>query len=243
VLAALATRSCWPGSLRELLAAVAPDAAQEMRRYPWYTAGDVSLPTCTDPTDLRLAGNSVRAALQQAGMRLAGVRCEPVFVERFNRHVAATNNKATMLFDVTSRLLVWLWRKSSPGLLRIYVDRQGGRVRYLPSLQRVFEGCQFKVIDENERFSAYSITGAKRQAQICFLTGGESRHLPIALASMTSKYLRELFMELFNGFWAARVPGLAATAGYYTDGRRFYRQIHPAARKLGIDRQLIYRCR
>ena len=147
------------------------------------------------------------------------------------------------MFDVTSRLLDWLWRKSPPGLLRIYVDRQGGRRRYLPGLQRVFAGCRFKVIDETDLFSAYRITGRQRTGEICFMTGAESKRLPVALASMTSKYLRELFMEMFNGYWTTRVPGLAPTAGYYTDGRRFYKEISPAARRLKVDGEMLYRCR
>jgi hypothetical protein len=60
---------------------------------------------------------------------------------------------------------------------------------------------------------------------------------------MTSKYLRELFMRIYNLYWAQQVPGLLPTAGYYTDGRRFYKDIQPAARKMGIDQQMLYRFR
>ena len=68
-------------------------------------------------------------------------------------------------------------------------------------------------------------------------------HLPVALASMTSKYLRELFMELLNRYWAARIAGLAPTAGYYADGKRFLTEIDPALRRLALDRDLLERCR
>ena len=60
---------------------------------------------------------------------------------------------------------------------------------------------------------------------------------------MLSKYLRELMMLMLNRFWAARVPDLAATAGYYTDGRRFFGEIQEATGQLGIDKDLLYRCR
>jgi len=243
VLGMLAAAGRRPTSLCELLAAVAPRAGRDMRAYPWYVDGQTSLPACIDPTDVILAGNSLRSALAAAGIGLAGLRCEPVFVGQFNRHVAATDNKSTVLFDVTGRLLDWLWRRCPPGLLSIHVDRQGGRKRYLPALQRIFEACRFRVIDENERFSAYQIDGRRRKGRICFVTDAETRKLPVALASMASKYLRELFMKMLNEFWAERIPGLSATAGYYTDGRRFYEQISPCARSLGVDQRLIYRCR
>jgi hypothetical protein len=60
---------------------------------------------------------------------------------------------------------------------------------------------------------------------------------------MASKYLRELFMRIYNSYWSQHVPDLAPTAGYYTDGRRFFQDIQPAVRKMGIDEQTLYRFR
>ena len=67
----------------------------------------------------------------------------------------------------------------------------------------------------------------------------DSEDLCVAAASMISKYLRELFMEEFNGFWQKEVPGLATTAGYPGDALRFFTDIAPARERLGVpDRQL-----
>ena len=82
-----------------------------------------------------------------------------------------------------------------------------------------------------------------RCAEIRFAVRAEKAHLPVALASMISKYVRELLMVLFNRYWAQRVPGVAPTAGYYVDGRRFYDQILPAVRQLGVDERMLYRTR
>ena len=38
---------------------------------------------------------------------------------------------------------------------------------------------------------------------------------------MTSKYLRELLMEMLNTYFQRHCPGITPTAGYYKDGRRF----------------------
>jgi hypothetical protein len=65
----------------------------------------------------------------------------------------------------------------------------------------------------------------------------------VALASMTCKYLRELFMTAFNRYWAALVPGIKPTAGYYGDGQRFFEEIQPAIRNMGVDQQAIFRSR
>jgi len=242
VLAMLASGGHRPGSVRGLLEIVAPHCLEGLDEYPWQR-DDPKLPRSIGRTEALLAGNALRQAMAGAGMSLTAMRCEPIFVMQYNRHVAATDNKSIVLMDVTSRLLDWIWRKSPPGLIRIYVDRQGGRMRYLPFLQRLLPGCGFRIIDETERFSAYRISGADRRCEICFMTGGEDLRLPVALASMTSKYVRELFMEMFNDYWTGRVPDLARTAGYYTDGRRFYQTICPEARKLGIGQEMLYRSR
>ena len=67
--------------------------------------------------------------------------------------------------------------------------------------------------------------------------------LPVALASMTSKYLREAAMRPFNEFWCARVPGLKPTAGYPVDSRRFKQQIAAVQQELAIDDQILWRSR
>ena len=243
VLSAVAFDGDVTDSFGQLLSAVAPAAAEQLPHYPWYSQAELALPHCISATDVKLSANSLRSAALSAGVKLTALRSETVLVGQFNRHVAATNNKSTTLFDVASRLLYWLWRSYPTQKLRIVADRQGGRMRYLAPLQRVFDGCEFRVLTETEKLSAYRVSSGGQVAEIIFATGAEERHLPVALASMTSKYLRELFMAMFNRFWAAKVPGLAPTAGYYTDGRRFYKEIAPAVREMSIDSQLIYRSR
>ena len=66
-------------------------------------------------------------------------------------------------------------------------------------------------------------------------------HVPAALASMASKYLRELAMRAFNEFWRRRVEGLHPTAGYPQDAKRFKADIAAAQTALGIDDDLLWR--
>ena len=70
---------------------------------------------------------------------------------------------------------------------------------------------------------------------------GDELYLPTALASMFSKYLRELHMELLNGYWQAQVPGLKRTAGYGRDGVRFIQEVMPRLDELGLDRWTLVR--
>jgi hypothetical protein len=80
------------------------------------------------------------------------------------------------------------------------------------------------------------------RVEIQFRAGGES-FLPAALASMVSKYLRELAMRAFNDFWCCRVPELKPTAGYPIDARRFKQAIAATQGELGIDDDILWRSR
>jgi ribonuclease HII len=94
---------------------------------------------------------------------------------------------------------------------------------------------------EGRSASHYTITAAGRRLRASFVPRADSRHLLVAAASMTAKYLRELWMELFNSFWTRQLPDLEPTAGYPTDARRFWRKIQPLTDRLGVARQLIWR--
>ena len=46
-----------------------------------------------------------------------------------------------------------------------------------------------------------------------------------SLASMTSKYLREVLMESLNRYFLGMCPELKPTAGYWQDGQRFVKDL------------------
>jgi len=243
VLAALGAAGRQPKSLKGLLKVLCPAVVKDLASYPWYAGGDVPAPVCLTTSQAGLAANALSTAMAEVGVRLLAVRSEVVPVGEYNRLVAATRNKSRTLNDITARLLAYLWGKLPAGHMRIDVDRQGARRSYLRYLQQLWPQGQFKVLDESETYSAYRIADDVRSAEICYAVKGEQRHLPVALASMFSKYLRELMMEMFNRFWTTHVPHLAPTAGYYVDGRRFFREISSPMGQLGVDKEIVYRSR
>jgi len=56
-----------------------------------------------------------------------------------------------------------------------------------------------------------------------------------------SKYVRELFMRLFNDYWCAQQAALRPTAGYYGDAQRWLDDADPVLRRLQVDRRLLVR--
>jgi ribonuclease HII len=76
--------------------------------------------------------------------------------------------------------------------------------------------------------------------RIIFCEKAEAQCLPVAVASMLSKYLREALMSRFNAYWKSHLPDVVPTAGYYADGGRFLQDIDAKRKELGIpDEQLI----
>ncbi len=65
----------------------------------------------------------------------------------------------------------------------------------------------------------------------------------MALSSMYSKYIRELHLGLFNGFWREHLPGLRPTAGYPEDARRFLGDINDLRKSLDIKDEILIRDR
>lgn len=231
-------------TLGDLLAAVSPACESHARQCPWYAGLDLPLPHCVDPVSSALDARSLRARLDGAGMKLLGMHSEILFESEYNRLVTAVDNKSLLLFDVAGRLLWRVWRSVPAGEhARIFVDHQGGRVHYLQGLQLVFDGCQFRVNSESETLSSYTIFDDQRTLTIQFQVQAEDSHLSVALASMLSKFVRELLMVVYNRYWVTHMPNLSPTAGYYSDGRRFFEEIQPLLKHLGLDGSLLWRCR
>jgi hypothetical protein len=124
--------------------------------------------------------------------------------------------------------------------ISVLCDKHGGRDRYLPLLMNCFPDRFIEVVSEGRLRSVYRFGPAQRRVQIAFQARGES-HLPTALASMASKYLRELAMHAFNDFWRQQVADLRPTAGYPIDARRFKADIAAAQQSLGIEDRILWR--
>lgn len=246
VLGMLSTFSQRTATLRSLLGWLSPAVTAAMEGYPWYRGVDLALPLTAEAAGLRIRSKQVAGALSKASMRLAGGRCEVLHVGQFNSLVRSTDNKATTLMDQTCRLIDWFWQHGCGGEnLTVLVDRQGGRQHYLRVLQRLYPQSAMKILGEKEDYSAYRLTMGPRVLEVHFMVQGESAHLPIALASMISKYLRELFMHLENNYWATHMSAAPPrpTAGYYADGKRFLADIAETAAKLNTPMELLVRQR
>ncbi|NIA06759.1 MAG: hypothetical protein GWP14_03830 [Actinobacteria bacterium] len=231
------------GNLRQLLKSLRSNCAGQMKDYPWYHNKTIALPSAADAVDISICANALRTETQRQGIKFLGVASQVLLVGHYNELVGKTRNKATALAGSTAVFLSELVRRYSDKGLRVHVDKQGGRTRYRPFLQQCFGDWELRIVNEHKDASVYEMNKEKLSWQVHFETKAESKHLPVALASIYAKYVRELFMKLLNRYWTEHVPGLKPTAGYYTDGKRFLSEIGPTCKKLNTPMSKLIRSR
>ena len=178
------------------------------------------------------------------GWRIRAVRSVMLGPEEFNRRLARSASKAVVHFSVFRSLLEAIWELAVDGLpTRVRCDKHGGRHYYYEQLIESFPGCWIDRGPEGPALSRYQIRDETRTMGIALSPRADSRDGFVALASMVSKTLREVWMEAFNGFWIEHLPLLRPTAGYPGDSLRFRHLIEPTAKKLGLDPSLWWRAR
>lgn len=207
-------------SLAQLLSVLCPDCLERLGAYPWYQHLQEQVLASEDP-DKVIAGSVWQRDMAQAGIKLLRLESRCLDVAYYNSLVQSVRNKSNVLFTQTSALIQGAFDSYPAADLHVVVDRQGGRVHYRDSLMRMFPGLDLRIVSEDQDASAYVLSDAKRSVHMSFKVKAEVQSLPVALASMTCKYLRELLVGQINQYFQGQCPDLKATAGYWQDGQRF----------------------
>lgn len=227
---------------RKIWAALDGEPDSYLDPLPWHAAYDHDLPLVADPHDLAALDTRLREKFARAGVRLVALRSTAVFPERFNEWTGRCGTKGEALSQLTLRLAGEALGLCEDEPVMIVCDKHGGRNQYGRLLQQQFPDPLIEVYAEQLAESIYRWGPPERRMAFHFRARGES-FLPVALASMTSKYLRELAMRAFNHFWCSRVENLEPTAGYPLDARRFRAAIRETQTALGIDDRVLWRSR
>ncbi len=230
-----------PKDLPELLEIVAPPAANAKQQYPWYNHGELKLPVSAGADEIRIAGKMLAREIKDRRMQLKGLWSEALLEGEYNAMVGKTRNKASVLLALALSLVQKALQLAGNQNVFIYVDRHGGRITYRSALMQAFENYHLTVKQESHQASRYLLQRDRQELTIQFLHNGERHHMLVSLGSILSKYLRELFMRMYNTFWLSHQPEIKPTAGYWQDGQRFLAQIQPTIDRLGIDRARLVR--
>ncbi|HEV7300590.1 MAG TPA: hypothetical protein VGN72_14595 [Tepidisphaeraceae bacterium] len=233
----------WSGDLDTFVARVAGHATVDLAGYPWYAAAEPAFPLNLDAMSVQLFANGLKAEMERAGARPVHLAARVVCEGQYNRMVEATRNKSSVLFSTAAIHLDTLIRTYADQGLVIFCDRQGGREHYGSLLRLMFEDWSLEIERERDGHSAYCLLRGERAVRIIFCEKAEAQCMPVAIASMLSKYLREALMGRFNAYWRTHLPDVQPTAGYYGDGNRFLADIDLKRRELGFSDAMLVRSR
>ncbi len=242
VLAALGVLDRFPARWSEVWDALAPGGPVCWRSIPWYGGYEVALPIAVTREELDRLTAAFRTGLTAAGVRLIEMRSRVIFEAEYNELVEQHGSKSTALSHATLDLVSEVSQTLGREGISVVCDKHGGRNSYQHLLSEHFPEWLIEVYGQSRERSVYRFGPHDRRMEVVFQMKAES-FLPAALASMASKYLRELAMEAFNAFWCGHVAGLQRTAGYPQDARRFKDAIATAQAELGIDDRALWRVR
>jgi ribonuclease HII len=229
-----------PSTLAGLVERLAPAHRDELAAEAWFT-GATMLPTGEghQPARERFADTCAEAGVS-AWHVASVVVCPAAFNALIDRH----DSKGAVLGHGFIRLFAdALGRTAGDEPLAVFVDKQGGRNTYAAQVQQALTSGLVVPLEEGAARSTYRVAGLDREVRLTFQPRADQSFFCVALASMVSKYLRELFMGEFNAFWCGQVPGLKPTAGYPGDAARFFAAIRDMAKALGICEEAIWRKR
>ena len=176
------------------------------------------------------------------GIEIGPIQARATHPRQLNELFEFLGNKSSantsLLFGLLRDVLALGKHQENP---RVVVDRQGGLMRYQPLLLSKFRRSTINTVAETPEISRYRIERNQKTLHIGFEAQADARHLPVALASMAAKTVRELLMNRLNSFFGQRQPGLKPTAGYVQDGRRWVAQIGDLPEQLEIPRRDLIR--
>ncbi len=234
---ALVKRACsrLPSSADELIDSVAPDSRRSLRACcpDLPTAGqcwavDLQLPAFGgDPAygeELvdRLVGRSaLRVVDAQSRIACAGV---------LNAKLAAGTNKLAVDLELFEDLITSVQASHGSPLLAV-CGMVGGIRDYASRLTR-FEASRVHPLKGRRGQRRLAVDGL---GEIRFEVDADARHLPVALASILGKYVREICMHRIGAFYQQGKPGLKLASGYHDPvTTRFIAETEPSRRRLGI---------
>ncbi|MEX0777588.1 MAG: hypothetical protein WD042_17925 [Phycisphaeraceae bacterium] len=252
VLAFAAAAGHRPATVDAWLDCLGETTHRDLAAMPWYQPCDLrpwaTLPTASTIGELAVARNLLTTTTGRVGVSVLDMGAAVVFEDRFNRMVTATRSKAAASYTFVGRHLRHIWDRFGEHQPQVIVDRQSGRMRYRELLAIDFPDAHMTILGEDETRSVYRLAAGDdrrhtddrpghpaRAMTVTFVVDADADHMPVALASMISKYTRELLMDRFNAYFTAHAPAIKPTAGYAQDATRFWREIEPMLTQLNIQ--------
>jgi len=228
-----------PRTVQDYLDCVGSPSSLDVRSESWFT-GKTKLPVALENWSQQNDGG-FNQACRDCSIRIGPIMSVVICPPRFNQLLDHWDSKGAILGHGLKELLGLRSRWEGDDAIEFVIDKHGGRNCYFAMLQEALGEGMVVAYEEGMNRSAYSVWGLRRAMRFTFQPRADAEHFCVALASMASKYLRELLMLEFNSFWRSHLPDLKPTAGYPGDAARFFKKIKPIAKRLGISQEAIWR--
>jgi ribonuclease HII len=231
-----------PASVTELIDMLCPACKSRLAEYPWHK-DHCQRYIKFNHDDIAISAGAFARNLDKIGMALVALKSFCFDVAFYNDMIQKVNNKSTVLFMAVCSLIDEIIKGTQHRNYHFIIDRQGGRTKYTRQLRTMFPEMELKVLKEEQNFSSYQLGTSYKNVKIDFATKADTTFLPVCLASMVSKYLREQLMNCINSYFVEKCRNLKPTAGYWTDGKRFINDLKQIAPEIQYDPNQLIRCR
>ncbi|HEX2677941.1 MAG TPA: hypothetical protein VHM19_14910 [Polyangiales bacterium] len=177
-----------------------------------------------------VAGRAALARLAKHGVRISRARSVVHCASAIRADLARLGSRTSLDLSLFERLVLDA-HAAIGGELEAVLGMVGG-IRDYPSYFDHLRDHRFEILRQDPKVAAYRCHGL---GTLSFEVDADARHLPVAIASMLGKYVRELAMERQNRFYATHDAGLPRPSGYHDPvTRRFVEQSRLLRKRLGI---------
>ncbi|MCX7703817.1 MAG: hypothetical protein N2234_06940 [Planctomycetota bacterium] len=211
-------------------------AVAEYGEPPFYWDPTVKLPLST------LSSLEPVSILSSASgeVRFRGATSLYFSEQKFNHLYLETPNKAELLWSLLKGHIRAVLEKTKEDVLFL-IDRLGSRRFYAAHLWELFQKLP-DAVRETQNCSEYRFVQKDRIVWFCIKTAADLTEPPVSLASIFSKYLRELFLHCLCKYFGERLGEEVQVSGY-RDRRtkEFIRQIEKRLDEWRISKEQLIR--
>jgi ribonuclease HII len=177
------------------------------------------------------AGRTTLRKLARAGLRPRHLRSALACTGALNTRLRKGQSRVEVDLELMERLVLDA-RARADGELRAICGMVGG-IRNYTAKMRHFPAADVRAVRASGGTLAYEVHGV---GHVRFEIDADANHLPVALASMVGKYVRELWMERQNRFYRGHDASFAEVSGYHDPVTQRFVLASTALRgTLGID--------
>jgi len=223
------------GSADRFLEVVSPDSRRRLRACcpDAPTAGqcwavDLALPAFGG--DVSYGEDLLDRLVGRSSLRIIDVRSRIACAGILNAKLASGANKLAVDLELFEDLICTVHAIHGAPLLAL-CGMIGGIRDYASRLSR-FEPDRVRSLAARRGQRRYAVDGV---GEVRFEVDADARHLPVALASIVGKYVREICMRRIGEFYRKTNPELALASGYHDPvTTRFIDETESSRVKLGI---------